>query len=172
MSLVITGTPGVGKHTIANKVASKLKMPIIDINKVVLESNQRLDQVDTSKISLDLSVPSIIVGHLAPYCVSPIQVKLVIVLRRNPYDLFQIYESRKYSKDKITDNISSEILDVIFYDAKQKFNDKAIQILVTKDTTHIVLSAINEKYENININWLDLVSKKGDLGRFFSYLGD
>ena len=38
MSIIITGTPGVGKHTIANEIAKKMKLEIIDINKIAKES--------------------------------------------------------------------------------------------------------------------------------------
>ena len=32
MSIVITGNPGVGKHTITKKISEKLNFPIVDIN--------------------------------------------------------------------------------------------------------------------------------------------
>ena len=32
MSIVITGNPGVGKHTVTKKISEKLGFPIIDIN--------------------------------------------------------------------------------------------------------------------------------------------
>ena len=38
MSLVITGNPGVGKHTISKHVAKDLKYEIIDINKIALKT--------------------------------------------------------------------------------------------------------------------------------------
>jgi len=34
MSIVITGNPGVGKHTIANEIANRLELQIVDINKI------------------------------------------------------------------------------------------------------------------------------------------
>ena len=38
MSIVITGNPGVGKHTITKKISQKLNFPIIDINTLAKES--------------------------------------------------------------------------------------------------------------------------------------
>ena len=38
MVLIITGNPGVGKHTIAKSVSKKLKREIVDINKIALDS--------------------------------------------------------------------------------------------------------------------------------------
>ncbi len=38
MAIIITGNPGVGKHSIAKNVSKILKYKIIDINKIALES--------------------------------------------------------------------------------------------------------------------------------------
>jgi len=38
VSLIITGNPGVGKHTIAKSLAKVLDYEIFDINKIALES--------------------------------------------------------------------------------------------------------------------------------------
>ena len=43
MSIVITGNPGVGKHTITKKISQKLNFPIIDINILAKESETELD---------------------------------------------------------------------------------------------------------------------------------
>jgi len=59
---------------------------------------------------------------------------MAIVLRKNPYDLIQIYEKRNYSDSKKNDNLGSEILGVIAYDSieylvkKKRF--KSIQHLL------------------------------------------
>ena len=39
MSLVITGNPGVGKHTIANEIMKNEDYDLLDINKIAIESN-------------------------------------------------------------------------------------------------------------------------------------
>lgn len=172
-SIVITGTPGTGKHTIANRIANMLELPLIDINKVAQNSGF-LDDIDTSKLKVIiadmLSSPSVIVGHLAPYCISYEQIKTIIVLRRNPYELLSIYESRGYTKSKSMENAASEILDIIFHDAKSKFNEKTVQIKSTdiNSTISKVLDAIY-KNKDEKVDWLDMVSKNGDFEKFFSY---
>ena len=42
----------------------------------------------------------IVVGHLAPYVLEKNQVKIIIILRRNPYDLESVYKERSYSEIK------------------------------------------------------------------------
>ena len=38
MSIVITGNPGVGKHTITKKIAEKLELSILDINSIAKDA--------------------------------------------------------------------------------------------------------------------------------------
>ena len=39
MAFVITGNPGVGKHTIAQKIADQENLVILDLNKIAIKSN-------------------------------------------------------------------------------------------------------------------------------------
>ena len=55
MSIVITGNPGVGKHTIAKEISKRLKLPINDINSIardagLFEKNQDTNDVDISEL--------------------------------------------------------------------------------------------------------------------------
>ena len=55
MSIVITGNPGVGKHTISKEVAKNLELDILDINKIakdegLFEKNQDTNDIDTKKL--------------------------------------------------------------------------------------------------------------------------
>ncbi len=99
MSIVITGNPGVGKHTITQEIAEKLELSIIDINSIardagLFEKNKDTNDVDTEKLEKILekkiSGKNVIVGHLAPYVLDKNIVKIMIVLRRSPYDLISI----------------------------------------------------------------------------------
>ena len=54
MVLVITGSPGVGKHTIANEVLHSNDYELLDINKIAseknfIEYNQDVGEVDVDK---------------------------------------------------------------------------------------------------------------------------
>ncbi len=183
MSLVITGNPGVGKHTIAKSVSKILKQKILDINKIALDSglyekNDESNDVDVKKLENilknKLKKNSIVVGHLAPYVLTKKQVTLTIILRKNPYKLIPIYKKRKYSTKKIAENIGSEILGIIAYDAIKKFGkNKCYQIDTSSKTisktSKDVTNAINGKFEGDAVDWLTLISNKNDLKKFFSY---
>jgi adenylate kinase len=110
---------------------------------------------------------------LAPYVLSPNQVKKVIVLRRNPYDLISVYKKREYTEEKIRENTGSEILGIIAHDAIDQFRAKVFQVDVTEksilEVTEKVLSIINGKSASDEVDWLELVSKQNDLKKFFAY---
>jgi adenylate kinase len=181
MSIVITGNPGVGKHTITQLISDKMKLPVIDINKIAKDSELFEKNDDTNDVDVEMlekileskiSENNIIVGHLAPYVLRKNQVKIVIVLRRSPYDLISVYEDRKYSDKKIRDNVGSEILGIIANDAMNKFQEKTFQINVSGKTIEEMLekimSVIMNKKGNEEVDWLDLVRKNNDLGKFFA----
>lgn len=180
MSIVITGTPGVGKHTIGKELSEKLELEIIDINEIaknsgLFEQNDESNDVDTEKLQEILrekiSDRQIIIGHLAPYVLDNEKINRVIVLRRSPYELIQVYDERGYSDKKSKENASSEILGVITYDTKNQFQDKVIQINVTDRNIQDVLekaeSAISGNIDSEEVDWLELVTKNDDLKKFF-----
>ena len=180
MSIVITGNPGVGKHTITHKIADRLKLPVLDINTTakdsgLFEENDGTNDIDVKKlekiIEQKISEKNIIVGHLAPYVLHKNQVKIMIVLRRNPYDLISVYRDRKYSEKKIKENTGSEILGIIAHDATKQFHEKVFQINVSKktisETVEETLELILGNENNEAVDWLGLVSSNNDLEKFF-----
>jgi adenylate kinase len=180
MSIVITGNPGVGKHTITQEIAEKLGLVIIDINSIakdagLFEKNEDVNDVDTVKLEKILeqriSEKNVIVGHLAPYVLDKNKIKIMIILRRNPYDLISVYKERKYTDEKSRENTGSEILGIIAHDAINKFQEKAFQINTSEksiqEVVEKVMTIISNNEGNEDVDWLDLVTKNNDLKKFF-----
>jgi adenylate kinase len=181
MSIVITGNPGVGKHTITQEIAEKLGLSIIDINSIakdagLFEKNEDTNDVDTSKLEKILeqkiSEKNVIVGHLAPYVFDKNKVKIMIVLRRNPYDLISVYKERKYTDKKSMENLGSEVLGIIAHDATSKFQEKVFQINTSgksiQEVVEKVMTLISSNIGNEEVDWLGLVTKNNDLKKFFA----
>lgn len=179
--LVITGNPGVGKHTIAEKLSEKTNMQITDLNQIAIQNkifkkrDSALD-VDVTKLTKivkkTIQENGIIVGHLAPYVLDKKQVSHVIILRKNPYKLLPVYKKRKYSQKKTIENIGSEILGITEYDSITRFGmKKTTQINTTNLTpTQIVnriMRILKNKFKGDKVDWLDIVASKGDLAKFF-----
>jgi adenylate kinase len=184
VNLIITGNPGVGKHTIAKLLQEQNKsFQILDIGKFAIEKNlgEQVEdgiEIDTTKLTNEIKKifleKSLIVGHLAPYVFEKSMIDLVIVLRKNPYDLIEIYKERKYQDSKIKENVGSEILGVIANDALKSFGkEKTFEVNTTEKTPKMVLIEINEIIKNKKrgdvVDWLSLVAEKNDMNRFFDY---
>lgn len=186
MKLVITGNPGVGKHTSARIVAEKTDAEIIDINMVAIDIDGIAEktelglEVDVKKLAKLLAKmlkgkkDKIVVGHLAPYVVKPAGISMVAVLRRSPYELEKTLEKRGYSHRKIRENIASEILGVSLYDSIKTFGKRKVAEFDTTDKTpgqaaNEIMRALRKKPRSAGIDWLSMVSEKGDMQRFFEY---
>jgi adenylate kinase len=101
------------------------------------------------------------------------QVKFAIVLRKNPYKLIPVYKKRKYSKEKAFENLGSEILGVIAYDAIANFGSKKVyQVdasrLSAKKVINKIKAIFKKRFQNDKVDWLALVAQKNDLAKFFS----
>jgi adenylate kinase len=184
--LVITGNPGVGKHTAAFELRKILDLVIIDINGLAAKHQAFLQspnvEIDSKKITtiieskLGESQRTVIVGHLAPYVLKREWIDLAVVLRRSPYDIIKTLENRKYSTKKIRENVASEILGITFYDSVQCFGkEKIAEVDTTRSTPAKVcgeiISLLNAKTSRKVgvVDWLSLVYEKGDVGRFLEY---
>lgn len=188
--VVITGNPGVGKHTCAKFVSEKLgKAKIIDINRVVLNNTAvlpgnavnggEINVKKTQKLLLEeikKAKDVVIVGHLAPYVLGPTGIDLVAVLRRSPYQLSKIFLQRKYTPMKMRENIASEILGITLYDSLETFGrERVVELDVTgktsKDIANDVISKLHKKSRKQigSIDWLSLVYEKGDAQKFLEY---
>jgi adenylate kinase len=139
------------------------KATILDINKVILSENLLIssaykNEIDIKKtfnliksmLSSNEYEDAIIVGHLAPYVLDPLLVDFAVILRRSPYELRKIYENRAYSKEKIHDNLISEILGVISYDFLEKFDNTDIAELEINE--NVLPSIYAQKIVNMYID--------------------
>jgi adenylate kinase len=184
--LVITGNPGVGKHTSADMIAKRLGAEIIDINKIAIEKNAiakktaRGIEVDVNKLtrlltkSINKKNDQIIVGHLAPYVVRSAGIRTVAVLRRSPYKLAKTLKDRGYSDKKVRENLESEILGISLHDAMKRFGKRKVSEFNTTDmtssqTAEEIIASLRKKPAFIGIDWLGEISERGDLKKFFDY---
>ncbi len=181
MKIIISGNPGVGKHTISMEFYKLLDdVEILDINNIILTNNLFVsssrgdnDEVDIDKsfnflnslISKNQNANLIMVGHMAPYVIDPLLVDLTVILRRSPYELKNVYEKRAYSKNKTYDNLVSEILGIISYDFAKKFHKENMAEVETREkiSPSVVAKQIIEMYYDKNlrkfgvIDWLPII---------------
>lgn len=184
---MITGSPGTGKHTSARLVAARLKAEVVDINKLAIENEAVAEKTDKG-IEVDLKKARrllegilkkkgnfVIVGHLAPYVLKTAGIDMAAVLRRSPARLEDTLQGRGYSREKINENVSAEILGITLYDSVKAFGKRKIAEFDTtgKDpeqtAADIVATAQKKKPRRAGtVDWLAVVSEE-EVQRFFAY---
>lgn len=139
-AIIITGTPGTGKSILCQKLARKYGFLHLDVNKIIKEKKlrQRYDHkrktyvVDEKKLSKELikeikksNKTLVIDSHLSHFIPSR-YVRLCIVTKTEIGVLFSRLKKRGYNKQKIQENIQSEIFDICLNEAIQRKHKIAV----------------------------------------------
>lgn len=175
-SITITGSPGVGKTTLANLLSRALEFEVQSIESIAAQSNclEGKDEVDNTilidtnclqKQTQFLGKDCIVEGHLSHFIPS----NIIILLRCHPIVLKQRLHKRAYIESKIIENVEWEFLGgawteisqlerqtpVLEFDTSNEDAESICQIVIQKlqDTTSLSLS-IRE-----HIDWIE----KGDI---------
>lgn len=130
---LITGTPCVGKTSVARLLTSKLDALYVNLTELATRENLTLGKdekrnsiiIDEKKMKqrtrtiIEESDKKDIIfdGHYAASVVPKELVSYVFVLRRNPVELRKLMEQSGFSGPKLWENLASEILDVCLVDA-------------------------------------------------------
>ena len=143
-NILITGTPGTGKTTAAQKIANALNFTYLNIGDIVKANNFVLSYDE----AFDANVPDedTLLDHLEGvlrdqngYVLDYHSCELfperwiaqhpqgtVIVLRTDTEVLYSRLEARKYSDVKVQENIAAEIMQVCFDEASESYPEEMV----------------------------------------------
>jgi len=157
-TVIVTGIPGTGKTTLAERLAKKLHFHYLDVNDLIKEygisegydKKRDTNIVDTKKLNLALikeinnhkkSKNGVIIdSHLSHYLPKR-HVDVCIVTKCDLKELEKRLKNKKYSKDKIRENLDSEIFDVCLSECKEKGHN----VIVVDTTKGINIEEISNK---------------------------
>ena len=154
--ILLSGTPGVGKTTVAKALRQK-DFQVLALNDFIISNglyfgfdylresviiDEELVRLKLLELFKTISGYFVIESHAAEI-VPPEFVHLVIILRCNPKILrARLEQFRKYSKAKIDENIQAEIMEECLISAQETFPaDKIIEI----DSSYFSPDEIAEK---------------------------
>ncbi len=152
-SVFITGTPGVGKTTLASRLNGRL----IKINDVAVshgfvmgvDEKKGYKVIDMEKLSAYVGEVCeksdelmIFEGHLTHLCDGA---DIVIVLRLEPEELEKRLLKRNYTDSKIRENLEAEAMGICTAESLEKYPDKTHEI----DVTGLTVDETVEIAENI-----------------------
>ncbi len=156
-SIIVTGTPGTGKTTVARWISKKYSLFYVDVHHLIkksrcYESYSRKDkcyEVSVPKLVNILrnviashSRGTVIDSHLSHYLPSNL-VDLCIVTRAPLPVIHKRLIIRKYSKSKIRDNLDAEIFEVCLTEAEEK-RHSIIQIDTSKPWRELLAKELSK----------------------------
>jgi adenylate kinase len=187
--ILVTGTPCVGKTSVARLLTSKLAALYVNLTELAVRENlisgrdeergsiivdetrmrskirEIIENCDEEKVVVD--------GHYAVSVVPKNLVARVFVLRRNPVELRKLMERSGFSGGKLWENLASEILDVCLVDALNVHGKEKVCELDT--TGKSVEQVVNEILDVLGchkkcrvgvVDWLGKLEKEGLLEEF------
>jgi adenylate kinase len=143
--IVVTGTPGTGKTRLAKALVKKLGYGFVDVNKAIKKNKiyEHYDRkrktyvVDEKKLSsymgrlINKSSKGLVIDSHMSHFLDVSLVDLCIVCKCPLPALKRRLQKRKYSRQKIRDNLDAEIFDVCLNEAIERGH----KVLVV-DTSH------------------------------------
>lgn len=130
--IIVSGTPGTGKSTLAKLLSQKLDFKNLNLKPILKKTSEGYDRkkqcyvVDIKKLNKEIikiikksKENLIIASHLAHHLPKK-DVNLCLITKcSNLKKLKQRLKKRKYSKKKIEENLQCEIFDICLNEAKQ-----------------------------------------------------
>ncbi|MCD6485297.1 MAG: adenylate kinase family protein [Candidatus Odinarchaeota archaeon] len=188
--IVITGTPGTGKTTVAKLLAEHMNSTYLSLNEIARKYNcftsfdaeRKSWIIDEKRLSKHIvriingkKYDTLIIDTHFGEIIPDVYVSFVFILRTHPEELQKRLKKRNWPKNKIRENIQAEILGTVTYNALQTFSHKKIfEIDTTKitpeETMNIISKIISnpsdkfcEKYKVGVVDWL----KESSISSFF-----
>jgi len=193
--LIVSGTPGTGKTTVSQNLLNNFKSKVISLNELAISEKLIIKydmERETSVINekklvrhiikliehynkLDLEY-LIIESHFSDIVPSQ-YINYVIILRCDPDELCVRLKERGYKKEKIRENVQSEILgNSANYFLNKQLNKPILEIdttnnsidVITKTITKILTGMVDvNEYIIGKIDWLEKLSQEDRLEQFF-----
>jgi adenylate kinase len=190
--ILITGTPCVGKTTVAKQLTTELNALYINLTDLATKHNLTSGEdkqrktiiIDEEKMRrkireiIDTAEKSTVIidGHYAAAVVPKNHVTRIFVLRRNPIELRKFMEKCGFSETKLWENIASEILDVCLVEAlREHKKEKVCELDVTGKTaekiSREIIAIIDKRKKCLTgcVDWLGMLEKQGLIGEYLKF---
>jgi len=157
--IVVTGTPGTGKTTVAKLIAARLSLPLIEVNRLVRQKHLYCGR-ESGSLLVDMKALKKELKHFEGVAEGHVLCELrlpatAIVLRASPRAIRRRLEPRHYSKQKLKDNIEAEALDYCAIMARKNYKQVADVDTTGLKPPQSATKAINymQKGKSDSVDW-------------------
>jgi len=174
MLVLIAGTPGVGKTTVAREVAKRLGVTCVNVAELAVneglvagyDSERGAYVIDEEAVraklrELALRGKAVVDTHVVS-AVPPELVEVAVVLRLDPRELERRLKARGYPPSKVLENVQAEILDACLIEAVEAFGEeRTFEVDASgksvDEVVEEVLKIVKERRggEPGSVNWLE-----------------
>ncbi len=174
--LIVSGTPGTGKTTISKNISNYIKAKVISLNELSISENLivKYDAKRETSVINNKKLISFLIELIEDYKKEDLEfliieshfsdivpeqyINFVIILRCDPDELYNRLKRRGYKREKIRENVQSEILgNCVNYFMNKPLNIPILEI----DTTNVSIESITKTI-------VDILRKKIDIDDFYA----
>jgi adenylate kinase len=133
-AIIVSGTPGTGKSLVAKGLAKKLGFRYVNVKRIIskyklrekYDKSRRSWVVDETRLANVLgrmikeSDKSLVIDSHISQFINPKLVDLCIITKCDLKVLEKRLKRKRYSKEKIRENMNCEIFDICLNEAKEK----------------------------------------------------
>lgn len=155
-NVLITGTPGTGKSSLAERVAAAAGMTQYDVSKIAKAENlcesydEAMDThvIDEDKVldhmeeRLGTEEGGVVVDYHSCDLFPERWFDLVVVLTCDNKELYERLESRGYAEKKIRENVECEIFQTVVEEARDSYAEEIVRVCPSNDIEEMEM---NEK---------------------------
>jgi len=174
--LIVSGTPGTGKTSISKNISNYIKANVISLNELAISENLivKYDAKRETSVINNKKLISFLIELIEDYKKEDLEfliieshfsdivpeqyINFVIILRCDPDELYNRLKRRGYKREKIRENVQSEILgNCVNYFINKPLNIPILEI----DTTNVSIESITKTI-------VDILRKKIDIDDFYA----
>ncbi|MCS7142543.1 MAG: AAA family ATPase [Aigarchaeota archaeon] len=174
---VLAGTPGVGKSTIGERVAGSLGLRALEVRELAggrIEVDVRTLSSRARQEIRRSERDVLLITHIV-FRVPDVTVRRVVVLRRDPLEVYEVLRARGYEASKVIENVEAELIGLIHAEAVSVFGRRRVsQVDMTdrsvEEISEKVMRCLESGCDSDEVDWIERFERDGRIEKLLNVL--